>query len=231
MNILIADDDPVVRDVASRYVRRDGHDVQEASTGSEALAVLASHDIDLAILDIMMPGPDGLEICRSVREGTRPRLPIILLTALGDEEDRVLGLEVGADDYVVKPFSPRELALRVASLLRRAALDASGPTAVGPDARIARSGSVVARIPAREVLVEGNRVALTSREFDLLVFLLQHPGVVHGREELLRQVWGWDFGDLSTVTVHIKRVRAKLGAAHRIRTVWGQGYTWDDHAD
>ncbi|WP_278314738.1 response regulator transcription factor [Lolliginicoccus levis] len=231
MNILIADDDAVVRDVASRYVRRDGHDVLEAASGVEALAVLDAEDIDLAILDIMMPGPDGLEICRAVREGTTPRLPIILLTALGDEEDRVLGLEVGADDYVVKPFSPRELALRVASLLRRSAIDSSAAAATGQGADMVQSGGVVARIPAREVLVDGSRIGLTSREFDLLVFLLQHPGVVHSREDLLRQVWDWDFGDLSTVTVHIKRVRAKLGHAHRIRTVWGQGYTWDDHAD
>ncbi|MFI6999620.1 response regulator transcription factor [Nocardia sp. NPDC050175] len=222
MSILIADDDPVVRDVVRRYLERDGLTVRETADGPATLAALADTDdqIDLAVLDVMMPAPDGIEICRAIRSGPRPQTPVILLTALGDEDDRVLGLEAGADDYVTKPFSPRELALRVASVLRRAQV-------VREDAHpTLRDGAVEVRPAFRLALVDGVPVDLTPREFDLLVFLLQHPQQVFSREQLLAQVWGWDFGDLSTVTVHIKRLRAKLGNRHRIETVWGRGYAW-----
>ncbi|MEU7138292.1 response regulator transcription factor [Nocardia sp. NPDC046473] len=222
MSILIADDDPVVRDVVRRYLERDGLIVRETADGPATLAALADTDdqIDLAVLDVMMPAPDGIEICRAIRSGPRPQTPVILLTALGDEDDRVLGLEAGADDYVTKPFSPRELALRVASVLRRAQV-------VREDAHpTLRDGAVEVRPAFRLALVDGVPVDLTPREFDLLVFLLQHPQQVFSREQLLAQVWGWDFGDLSTVTVHIKRLRAKLGDRHRIETVWGRGYAW-----
>ncbi|MEV0355682.1 response regulator transcription factor [Nocardia sp. NPDC050697] len=218
MCILVADDDPVVREVVRRYLERDGLTVLESADGAAATAALRTADVRLAVLDVMMPAPDGIEICRAIRSGARPDLPIILLTALGEEEDRVLGLEAGADDYVTKPFSPRELALRVASVLRR-----TRPTAA---AGIVRDGPVELHPAARFVAVRGAAVELTPREFDLLEFLLRNPGAVFARAELLSLVWGWDFGDLSTVTVHVKRLRAKLGPAHRIDTVWGKGYAW-----
>ncbi|MFI9505298.1 response regulator transcription factor [Nocardia sp. NPDC052566] len=220
--ILIADDDPVVREVVRRYLERDGLSVLETGDGASAAAALAEHgaEIELAVLDVMMPAPDGIELCKSVRSGPRPDTPIILLTALGDEDDRVIGLEAGADDYVTKPFSPRELALRVASVLRRARPQ-------GDAAReVLRDGMIEVRPAARLALIDGAAVELTPREFDLLEFLLRHPREVFSREDLLAKVWGWEFGDLSTVTVHIKRLRAKLADHHRIETVWGRGYAW-----
>ncbi|WP_024799419.1 response regulator transcription factor [Nocardia sp. BMG51109] len=229
MRILVADDDPVVREVVRRYLERDGLAVVETADGPATAEVLARNDIDLAVLDVMMPPPDGIELCRRVRAGRHPDTPIILLTALGEEEDRVVGLESGADDYIVKPFSPRELALRVASVLRRVHRPAVTE-------QVVRSGAIELRPASQAVLVDGRRAELTAREFDLLAFLLDHPHRVFGRTELLERVWGWTFGDQSTVTVHIKRLRAKLGAAHRIETVWGRGYAWgrpgeEDDAD
>ncbi|MFC8525823.1 response regulator transcription factor [Nocardia sp. NPDC057227] len=220
MCILVADDDPVVREVVRRYLERDGLTVLETADGAATTAALRDAEVELAVLDVMMPAPDGIDICRAVRAGPRPDLPVILLTALGEEEDRVIGLEAGADDYVTKPFSPRELALRVASVLRRAR------PAPAPDRGVLRDGPIELRPAARFVAVHGGAVELTPREFDLLEFLLRHPGAVFAREELLARVWGWDFGDLSTVTVHVKRLRAKLGDRHRIDTVWGRGYAW-----
>lgn len=225
MCILVADDDPVVREVVRRYLERDGHRVVETGDGRAAHAALARtggpDDVELAVLDVMMPEPGGIELCRAVRSGNRPETPIILLTALGDEDDRVLGLEAGADDYVTKPFSPRELALRVASVLRRSIR--REPVA---DHRVLRDGPITVDPSAQLVFVDNAALTLTPREFDLLAFLLRNPGRVYSRESLLEQVWGWDFGDLSTVTVHIKRLRAKLGTRHRIDTVWGRGYAW-----
>ncbi|MEV5835781.1 response regulator transcription factor [Nocardia sp. NPDC052112] len=223
MCILIADDDPLVRDVVRRYLERDGLTVVETADGASTLAQLTEptgDPVELAVLDVMMPAPDGIEICRAVRSGPRPDTPIILLTALGDEDDRVLGLEAGADDYVTKPFSARELALRVASVLRRSQATRQ------PSTEVLRDGAVEVRPDSQSALVDGRPVDLTAREYDLLVFLLRHPHQVFSREELLAKVWGWDFGDLSTVTVHIKRLRAKLGDRHRIETVWGRGYIW-----
>lgn len=224
--VLVADDDNVVRDMLRRYLERDGHDVSTARDGDEALRALDSERIDLAILDVMMPGPDGLTICRTLRERSGFRVPVILLTALSEEDDRIAGLEVGADDYVTKPFSPRELALRVRSVLRR------GPAtqAVGPSAPVT-SGGLVISAGARSVTVDGEPVNLTNREFDLLLFLVTHADVVFSREELLKRVWQWDFGDLSTVTVHVKRLRSKLGDHHRVQTVWGRGYLWSGGTD
>ncbi|WP_328393061.1 response regulator transcription factor [Nocardia sp. NBC_00416] len=224
MCILVADDDPVVREVVRRYLERDGRTVLETGDGRAAHAALTRvgepDQVELAVLDVMMPEPNGIELCRAIRAGDRPHIPIILLTALGDEDDRILGLEAGADDYVTKPFSPRELALRVASVLRRAR-----GVPVGDQEPLC-AGPVTVHPSAQVVLVGDMPMSLTPREFDLLVFLLRNPGRVFSRESLLEQVWGWDFGDLSTVTVHIKRLRAKLGAHHRIDTVWGRGYAW-----
>ncbi|MFH5206704.1 response regulator transcription factor [Antrihabitans spumae] len=222
-HILIADDDPVVRDVVRRYLMHADMLVTETADGETTLAALLDQHtpVDLAILDVMMPAPDGIAICRALRTQHRSDIPIILLTALGDEDDRILGLEAGADDYVTKPFSPRELALRVASVLRRAHMRADA----GGDETL-RDGAIEVRPAAQSVLVDGRTVELTVREFALLLFFVNHPQTVYSREELLEHVWGWSFGDLSTVTVHVKRLRAKLGSAHRIETVWGRGYAW-----
>ncbi|NKY20239.1 response regulator transcription factor [Tsukamurella spumae] len=218
--MLIADDDPLVSDVVRRYLERDGLPTSVVADGAAAAEHLAAGRVRLAVLDVMMPGPDGVELCKRVRAGAagaRKDLPLILLTALGEEDDRVTGLAAGADDYVTKPFSPRELALRVASVLRRAHQE--------PVAAVSE-GAVTVDTLACVVTVQGHAVSTTRREFDLLAHFLAHPGEVFSREDLLEQVWGWQFGDLSTVTVHVKRLRAKLGEEHRIETVWGRGYRW-----
>jgi DNA-binding response OmpR family regulator len=218
--VLIADDDAVVRDVVRRYLERDGHEVRVVGDGNEALRVLGSERIDVAVLDVMMPGPNGLSLCRTLRQGGDFTVPVILLTALNEEDDRIAGLEAGADDYLTKPFSPRELALRVRSVLRRA----PAPTSAVP-LEIA-VGDLAVSTAARAVTVGGQPVGLTNREFDLLLFFMTHTDTVFSREELLKKVWNWDFGDLSTVTVHVKRLRSKLGEHHRVQTVWGRGYLW-----
>ena len=218
--VLIADDDTVVRDVVRRYLERDGLEVAVADDGDAALRLLGSQRIDVAVLDVMMPGPDGLTLCRTLRRGSGYAMPIILLTALGEEDDRIAGLEAGADDYVTKPFSPRELALRVRSVLRRA------PIPAGAAPLEITAGALTVSSAARSVRVGGEPVTLTNREFELLLFFLTHADAVFSREELLSRVWRWEFGDLSTVTVHVKRLRAKLGEHHRIQTVWGRGYLW-----
>jgi two-component system, OmpR family, response regulator ResD len=219
--VLIADDDTVVRDVVRRYLEHDGLEVLVANDGNEALRLLNSERIDVAVLDVMMPGRNGLTLCRSLRERGGYTVPVILLTALGEEDDRIAGLEAGADDYLTKPFSPRELALRVRSVLRRSPSPGEGKVVVSRD-------GLTVSAAARSVTVDGRAVSLTNREFDLLLFLLTHRGVVFSRQELLKQVWQWDFGDLSTVTVHVKRLRSKLGDAHRVETVWGRGYMWSE---
>ncbi|MFW0787185.1 response regulator transcription factor [Gordonia sp. CPCC 206044] len=226
MNILVADDDPVVADVVRRYLERDGMQVVVVGSGSAALDEIERSRVDLAILDVMMPGGNGIDVCRNIRRGVHGDLPVIMLTALGEAEDRVLGLESGADDYVAKPFSPRELSLRVQSVLRR-----STAAAAEPVRGTLTDGDVVADLAAREVRVCEHAVSTTKREFDLLVFFLRNPDTVFARDELLERVWGWKFGDLSTVTVHIKRLRAKLGDAARIETVWGRGYRWSTRPD
>jgi two-component system response regulator ResD len=218
--VLIADDDTVVRDVVRRYLERDGLDVTMADDGTEALRVLGTEHIDVAVLDVMMPGPSGLALCRTLRDTGPYPIPVILLTALDEEDDRIAGLEAGADDYVTKPFSPRELALRVRSVLRRTAA-----AAVTLPMEINVEGLKVVTAN-RSVYADGRKVGLTNREFDLLLFFLTNAGAVFTREELLKRVWRWDFGDLSTVTVHVKRLRSKLADAHRIETVWGRGYMW-----
>jgi two-component system response regulator ResD len=223
--VLIADDDAVVRDVVRRYLERDGLEVRVAGDGNEALRVLGSERIDVAVLDVMMPGPNGLSLCRTLRQGGDYTVPVILLTALGEEDDRIAGLEAGADDYLTKPFSARELALRVKSVLRRAP---APPATVPLDITV---GQLRVSTASRSVTVGGQPVGLTNREFDLLLFFLTHTDTVFSREELLKRVWNWDFGDLSTVTVHVKRLRSKLGEHHRVQTVWGRGYLWRGDAD
>lgn len=220
--ILVVEDDPTVRDVVARYLERDGHQVTVADRGADALEAVARLNPDLIILDLMLPDISGIDVCRKLR--LTSHVPIIMVTALGEESDRVLGLEVGADDYVTKPFSPRELALRVASVLRRASSSATP----GP---VVADGDLVVDGPARTTRLRGQVVPLTAREFDLLAFLMTHPGQAFTREQLLDKVWGWSFGDHSTVTVHIKRLRHKVEddpvRPTRITTVWGTGYRYD----
>jgi two-component system, OmpR family, response regulator ResD len=223
--VLIADDDIVVRDVVRRYLERDGLAVTVAKDGHEALRALGSEQIDVAVLDVMMPGPSGLALCQALRERGGYTVPVILLTALGEEDDRIAGLEAGADDYLTKPFSPRELALRVRSVLRRSPGSADAPQVV------VSVGDMTVSAAARSVLIRQQPISLTNREFDLLLFFLTHTGTVFSREELLKRVWQWDFGDLSTVTVHVKRLRSKLGDEHRVQTVWGRGYMWSRAPD
>ncbi|MFF3854391.1 response regulator transcription factor [Micromonospora sp. NPDC002575] len=224
--VLVVDDDPTVSDVVRRYLEQDGCEVRLAVDGADGLAAIATHRPDLVVLDLMMPGIDGLEVCRRIRRQL-PDLPVIMLTALGEEADRVLGLEVGADDYVTKPFSPRELLLRIRSVLRRTSGHTTGPAGLTRlvDAELAVDTD--RRVAERD----GAPLALTVREFDLLAFLLRHPGRAWSRAELLDKVWGWQFGDQSTVTVHVRRLREKIendpAEPRRIRTIWGVGYRYD----
>jgi len=226
--VLVVDDDPTVAEVVAGYLDRAGYVVDRAADGPSALARAAAHRPDLVVLDLMLPGMDGLEVCRRMR--ARIPVPVIMLTARGDEDDRILGLEVGADDYVTKPFSPRELVLRVESVLRRAR-PAAPHDAPRAQAHILGAAGLSVDPAARRATKHGAELALTIREFDLLTFLLRHPGRAYSREELMREVWGWDFGDLSTVTVHVRRLRGKVeddpARPRLIQTVWGVGYRFD----
>lgn len=220
--VLVVDDDPTVTEVVAGYLHRAGFAVESAADGTSALHRARSHPPDLVVLDLMLPGTDGLQVCRQLREAGS--VPVVMLTARGAEEDRITGLELGADDYVTKPFSPRELVLRIESVLRRAgARPAAGP--------LLRGGGITLDPGARTARNAGGDLALTLREFDLLTHLLRHPGRAFTREELMSTVWGWDFGDLSTVTVHVRRLRHKIeadpAAPQLIRTVWGVGYRFD----
>jgi DNA-binding response OmpR family regulator len=242
----VIDDDATVAQVVVAYLERAGVVAEHAADGPAALTAAAENPPDAVVLDLMLPGIDGLEVCRRLR-AARADLPVLMLTARGEEEDRVLGLETGADDYVVKPFSPRELVLRVQSLLRRAgvavgpaagtpAMRAPLPPAVGPaPAQEAPSalydGDLRLDPAAHRVLRSGAELQLTVREFELLRWFLTHPGQVHGREALMRGVWGWEYGDRSTVTVHVRRLREKVetdpSRPTRLVTVFGVGYRWD----
>jgi len=222
--VLVVDDDLTVREVVVSYLRAAGHVVDEAADGESALTTMGETPADLVVLDLMLPGIDGLEVCRRLR--ATGDVPVIMLTALGSEADRVVGLELGADDYVTKPFSPRELALRVGSVLRRL-----GEQREDADDEPLVDGDLVVDRAAHVVSLRGAPLSLTVREFDLLAFLMAHPGTAFSREQLLEKVWGWSFGDQSTVTVHVRRLREKveLDPTHptRLATVWGVGYRWD----
>ena len=221
--MLVVDDDETVRDVVRRYLEAGGFTVEMAGDGEGALRRFAARRPDLVVLDVMMPGPGGLEVCRRLRRSSQ--VPVVLLTALGEEEDRIAGLQLGADDYVTKPFSPRELVLRVGSVLRRARMPHAESPADLSDAGLRLQAG------ARRATLDGAELSLTAREFDLLAFFLAHPGIAFSRADLLEQVWGWDFGDQSTVTVHVRRLREKIerdpAKPARIATVWGVGYRYD----
>jgi DNA-binding response OmpR family regulator len=218
--VLVVDDEPIVREVVVRYLQREGHTTLEADHGDRARELLERETPDIVVLDVMLPGTDGLELCRWIR--ARSELPVILLTARGEEADRIVGLELGADDYVTKPFSPRELAVRVRTVLRRStpAQDAA--------ARLF-FGDIEIDTRTRDVHKSGNELRLTAKEFDLLAFLAGHPRQVFGRDQLMSRVWGYEAAlDTGTVTVHVRRLREKIetnpSEPEHLQTVWGVGY-------
>ena len=218
--MLIVDDEPIVREVVARYLTREGHRTLEAADGEAARTLIARSSPDLVVLDVMLPKTDGLELCRWIRSSSE--LPVIMLTARGEEADRVVGLELGADDYVTKPFSPRELAARVRSVLRRS-------TAADPVEERLAFGAVELEQATREVRKDGVDVRLTAKEFDLLWFLAARPRRVYSREQLMASVWGYRSAlDTGTVTVHVRRLREKIeddpSRPRHLETVWGVGY-------
>ena len=221
--ILIVDDDATVRGVVADYLRADGHTVLQAGDGAAALTTIAeTPGLDLVILDLMLPKLDGLEVFRRLRP-SHPNLPVIMLTAKDSEADRILGLELGADDYLTKPFSPRELVLRIGAVLRRYA------AALTPGETL-QDGDLVIDLESRKATLAGSELNLTLREFDLLAHFVSHPNVVMSRTELMGAVWGWNYGDSTTVTVHVRRLRGKIepdpSNPRRLATVWGRGYRW-----
>ncbi len=224
--ILIVDDEPIVREVVEQYLRQDGFEVDSAADGLEAMRRFNAARPDLVLLDLMLPGLDGLEVCRQMR--AQSNVPIIMLTAKADEVDTVIGLGVGADDYIGKPFSPRELVARIKAVLRRTTTQ---PTATDGSDPL-RFDTLTIRPDRRQVEVAGRQIELTAREFDLLEFLARHPSQVFSREDLLDKVWDWAFaGDGGTVTVHVRRLRAKIEPdperPRYVKTVWGVGYKFD----
>ena len=218
--VLVVDDEPIVREVVVSYLERDGYRTLEAGDGERARELIEREAPDLVVLDVMLPRIDGLSLCRWIRE--RSDRPVILLTARGEEADRVVGLELGADDYVTKPFSPRELSARVRTVLRRAA-------PAPPTSTRLSFGDVVVDAATREVTKAGRPLKLTAKEFDLLWFLASHPRHVFSRDQLMDRVWGYEAAlDTGTVTVHIRRLREKIEADPArptiLETVWGVGY-------
>jgi DNA-binding response OmpR family regulator len=218
--VLVVDDEPTIREIVVSYLEREGFKTLEAADGNRARELLEHDPPDLVVLDLMLPGTDGLELCRWIR--SRSRLPVIMLTARGEESDRIVGLELGADDYVTKPFSPRELAARVRTVLRRAEPDAAA------EERLSYNGLVIDS-STREVTRGNEPLRLTAREFDLLWFLASHPRRVFSREHLMRRVWGYSAAlDTGTVTVHMRRLREKIeedpSHPRHLETVWGVGY-------
>jgi two-component system response regulator ResD len=218
----VVDDEPMVRDVLTRYLEADGFAVRGAADGASALEAFAEHDPDIVVLDLMLPEVDGYEVFRRIRANAET--PVIMLTARGDETDRIVGLDLGADDYIAKPFSPREVVARVRAVLRRSAAAGSTP--------ILRYGALEIDGERREATLRGRRIALTRKEFDLLHHLASRPGIALSRTQLLTDVWdfAWD-GDSSTVTVHVRRLREKIeedpSDPKRIVTVWGVGYRFE----
>jgi len=218
--VLVVDDEPIVRDVVVRYLQRDGFETLVAGDGDTARALIEETPPQLVVLDVMLPGIDGLALCRWIR--ARGDLPVIMLTARGEEADRIVGLELGADDYVTKPFSPRELAVRVQTVLRRARPPASAAEPLSFDGLSIDPGT-------REVVRKGELLRLTAKEFDLLFFLASNPRQVFSRDQLMGRVWGYESAvDTGTVTVHVRRLRSKIerdpSAPEHLETVWGVGY-------
>jgi len=226
--VLVVDDEAMVCEVVSRYLALEGYEVKTAGDGAEALRLARSWQPDLLVLDLMLPVVDGLAVCRTLRGETR--IPIIILTARGEEVDRIVGLEMGADDYVVKPFSPRELVARVRAVFRRV-----GDTPNAAPGEVLRFNGLTINAANRAVDLAGRAVELTAKEFDLLHYLAAHPSQVFSREQLMDSVWDYSYaGDASTVTVHIRRLREKVEAdptrPRFIKTVWGVGYKFEEPA-
>ena len=218
--VLVVDDEPIVRDVVVRYLQRDGFDTLEAGDGNAARSIIESGAADIVVLDVMLPGTDGLTLCRWIRAGGD--LPVIMLTARGEAADRIVGLEIGADDYVTKPFSPRELAIRVRNVLKRA-------ETTPPAADTLSFDGLTLDGKTREVTLDGEPVRLTGKEFDLLHFLASNPREVFSRTQLMDRVWGYEAAlDTGTVTVHIRRLRSKIerdpSTPRHLETLWGVGY-------
>lgn len=219
--ILVVDDEPIVRDVVVRYLERDGHKTLQAATGEEARSLLEREPPSLIVLDVMLPGVSGLELCSWIR--ARSDMPVMMLTALGEETDRIVGLELGADDYLTKPFSPRELAIRVRNMLRRTTPPSDRTT------QTVAFGDIVIDPAAREALKDGEPLALTLKELDLLLFLASNPRQVFSRDQLMDRVWGYQSAlDTGTVTVHVRRLRKKIeddaSRPRHLETVFGAGY-------
>jgi DNA-binding response OmpR family regulator len=219
--VLVVDDEPIVRDVVARYLERDGHRTLQAASGDEARCLLEREPPSLVVLDVMLPGVNGLDLCRWLR--ARSDVPIVMLTALGEEADRIVGLEIGADDYLTKPFSPRELAVRVRNLLRRTAPATNGA------AETISFGDVVVDPAAREARKRGRLLRLTLKELDLLLFFAANPRQVFSRDQLMDRVWGYQTAlDTGTVTVHVRRLRTKIeddpSRPRHLETVFGAGY-------
>lgn len=225
VRLLVVEDDATVREAVAAYLQRIGHDVVAVADGIAAVDTYAADPVDLVLLDLMLPGLGGIEVTRRLRS-IRPDLPIIMVTARSQEHERVQGLALGADDYVTKPFSLRELDLRIKSVLRRAG---ASPQEL-PEAQLV-DGELRLDLAARTARRGADALSLTTREFDLLAWFLRHPGRTWSREELMSQVWGWEVGDASTVTVHVRRLREKIepdpGAPTRLLTVFGHGYRWE----
>ncbi len=220
--VLVVDDEPTIVEIVGRYMERAGYETYSAADGPEALRQAAEHRPDLVVLDVMLPGIDGIEVMRQLHERPGPRTAVILLTARAEESDRLVGLRHGADDYVVKPFSPAELVARVDAVLRRVAPPSSEEPPI-------EHGRLRIEPAGRRVVLDGEEVSLTQREFDLLAYLASSPGQVFSRDQLMEAVWGYNnFEDTSTVTVHVRRLRAKLdddpSTPRFIETVWGLGY-------
>jgi DNA-binding response OmpR family regulator len=216
--VLVVEDEASIASFVALYLKNAGYAVKTAATGGEALSQAAGGDIALIILDLMLPDIDGIEVCRRLRQ--RSDVPILMLTARDEDVDKIIGLEVGADDYLTKPFNPRELVARVKSILRR-----SAPERREGEAAQLRHGDLVIDAGRREVRVGDQEIQLAPKEFDLLWELLDHKGLVLTRDQLLERVWGYTFaGDTRTVDVHVRQLRRKLGDASPIVTVWGVGY-------
>jgi len=241
--VLVVDDEQNVREMVGFNLTREGMDVAYAATGFEAVEQARDLSPDIVVLDVMLPGMDGYEVCRVLRE--QSSVPILLLSARGEEVDRIIGLEIGADDYLTKPFAMRELVARVRAMLRRARMTAIPPRVVvtagasatrtlEPTSGMVAAGDVIFDVPRREVAVRGESVTLTSKEYDLLLYLARNPGIVLSRDALLREVWGYDFPvDTRTVDVHIRWLRQKIeddpSVPSRIVTVRGHGYRFVAH--